>query len=193
MKRTNRIILAIGIAYAVVALAQEDKLMERQFVSPDGRFCVHLEKTEGAGGIVMTKVDLVAAKSGEELCELGTVGNPWAANIRVLWSPDSRRFAYVEPRRRGDWTELWVSKGNSFEELDRPDTPWFGGYSNLKGDHIAKTVLSSYSAVRWTKPDVLLIDDSCENDEGDSARMRVAVHFDASNRMTVTRVGGKRR
>ena len=192
MKRTIRITLAIGIASAASALAQEDKSMERQFVSPDGRFCVHLKKTENAGGIVMTKVGLVAVKSGEELCELGTVGNPWAADIRVLWAPDSRRFAYVEPTRRGDWTELWVLNGNSFEQLDLPDMPAYG-YSNLKGDHLAKTEQSSQSAVRWTKPDVLLVDDSCENDEGDSARMRVAVHFDASNRMTVTRVGGKRR
>lgn len=191
MKRTLRLILAIGTASVLAALAQEDKSPKLQFVSPDGRFCVHLKKAEDADGIVMTQVDLVAVKSGAKLRDLGTVGSPWSADIRVLWSPDSRRFAYVAPSRRGDWTDVWVLKNKCFEQVSLPEMPSFG-YSNLKGDHIAKTVLASYSAVRWTKPDVLLIDNACENDEGDSARIRVAVHFDKSNRMTVTKIGGKR-
>jgi len=192
MKRTLCFILAIGMASALVALAREDKSPNRQFPSPDGRFCVRLEKTEDADGIVMTQVDLVSVKSGEKLCELGTAGNPWAADIRVLWSPDSRRFAYVAPGRRGDWTDIWVLNEKSFKQVFLPEMPSFG-YKNLNGGHVAKTVVASYSAVRWIKPDVLLIDNASENDEGDSARMRFAVHFDENNRMTVTKVDGKRR
>ena len=190
MKRTLHIMLAIATASPLAALAQEDVSQNRQrFVSPDGRFGIHQSKEEDVDGIVMTRVDLVEVKSGTKLCELGTLGNPWAADIRILWSPDSRRLAFVSPSRRGDWTDVWVLKDKIFEQVNLPEMPSL----DMKRDHYAKTVLASYSALRWTKPDVLLLKYSAEDDEGNSAQMQLSWHFDANNRASVSQVGGKRR
>lgn len=190
MKRTLRIMLAIAIASTLVALAQEDVSQHRQrFVSPDGRFGIQQSKEEDVDGIAMTRVDLVEVKSGTKLCELGTLGNHWAADIRILWSPDSRRLAFVSPSRRGDWTAVWVLKDQSFEQVGLPEMPSL----DMKRDHYAKTVLASYSALRWTNPDVLLLKYSAEDEEGNSAQMQLAWHFDANNHASVSQVDGKRR
>jgi hypothetical protein len=190
MKRTLRIMLAIAIASTLVVLAQQDVSQTRQrFVSPDGRFGIHQSQEEDIDGVGLTRVDLVEVKSGTKLCELGSLGNQWAADIRILWSPDSRRLAFVSPGRRGDWTDVWVLKDKSFEQVGLPEMPPL----ELKQDHFAKTVLASYSALRWTKPDVLLLNYSAEDDEGNSARVQLACHFDANNRARVSQVGGKRR
>ncbi len=94
MSRTLRFALGIGLATALAALAQEGGTQKRPlFVSPDGRFGIRIEKTEDADGITMKRVDLVEAKSGAKLLELDTAGNQYASGIRLLWSPDSRRFA----------------------------------------------------------------------------------------------------
>jgi len=63
---------------------------------------------------------------------------------------------------------------------------------DMKRDHYAKTVLASDLALRWTKPDVLLMDYSAEDGEGNSARMTIALHFDANNRASVSRASGLR-
>ncbi len=190
MIRTLRILMAIGIASTLPAVAREDNPQKRPlFVSPDGRFGIHIDKTEDSDGIAMTQIDLVDVKSGTKLCELGTLGSPWAAGFRILWSPDSRRLAFVSPGRRGDWTDVWVLNGKSFEKAGFPEMPSL----DLKRDHYAKTVLASYSALRWTKPDVLLLDYSAEDDEGNSAQMRVALHYDADNHASVSRVTGTQR
>lgn len=190
MKHTFLIMLGIGMATALATSAHAGKPGKLgNFVSPDGRFGIHVEKTEDTDGITMNRVDLVELKSGATLCELDTVGNQWAAGIRVLWSPDSRRLAFVAPSRRGDWTDIWVLKNGSFEKVGLPEMPSL----DMNRDHYAKTVLASYSAVRWAKLDVLLLDNMAEDDEGNSARMRVALHVDADNHVTVTRVDGKKR
>jgi hypothetical protein len=131
----------------------------------------------------------VELKSGKTLCELETLGSQWAGGIRLLWTPDSRRLAFVYPGRRGDWTDLWVLKDGAFEKVGLPELPEL----EFKRDHYAKTVLASFSAVRWTKPDVLLLDNAVEDDEGHTAKMRVALRFGADNRVTVTRMDGKGR
>ena len=132
MKRALHIMLAIATASPLAALTQEDVSQNRQkFVSPDGRFGIHQSKEEDVDGIVMTRVDLVEVKSGTKLCELGTLGNPWAADIRILWSPDSRRLAFVSPSRRGDWTDVWVLKDKSFEQVNLPEMPSL----DMKRDH----------------------------------------------------------
>ena len=188
MKRTLRFALGIGLATAVAALAQESGAQKRPaFVSPDGRFGIRIEKTADADGITMRRVDLVDTKSGAKLRELDTVGDQYASGIRLLWSPDSRRFALVTPSRRGDWTNVWALMGENFEQVDLPEIPSL----DMKRDHFAKTVWAPYSAVRWTGPDVLLMDIAAEDDEGNSAKMRVALHFGSDNRASVKRVGQK--
>ena len=190
MRRTLRFALGIGLATALAALAQESGTQKRPlFVSPDGRFGIRIEKTEDADGITMRRVDLVDAKSGAKLRELDTVGDQYASGIRLLWSPDSRRFALVTPSRRGDWTNVWALMGENFEQVNLPEMPSL----DMKRDHFAKTVWAPYSGVRWTRPDVLLMDIAAEDDEGNSAKMRVALHFEEDKRVTVKRVGRKDR
>lgn len=183
--RTLCIALGVGLA---TALAQDSGTQKRPlFVSPDGRFGIRIEKTEDADGTTMRRVDLVEAKSGVKLLELDTAGDQYASGIRLLWSPDSRRFALVTPSRRGDWTNVWALNGETFEQVDLPQMPSL----DMKRDHFAKTVWAPYSAVRWTGPDVLLMDIAAEDDAGNSANMRVALHFGSDNRATVKRVGQK--
>ncbi len=177
------IVMAPALAVPSLQANPEDGLL---FVSPDGRYGVRIGKTADTEGITRMAAELEEVESGEPLCELETPGNQWATGIRLLWSPDSRRFAFVSPSRRGDWTSLWVLENGSFEQVAMPRMPAL----DLKRGHDTKTVLASRSAVRWTKPDVLLMDLASEDDEGNSATLRVALHFGGDGGVKVMRVGG---
>ncbi len=128
-------------------------------------------------------MNLVALPSGKVVAPLEAVGRPWIADVRLVWAPDSRRVAFVRPSRRGDWTSLFVREGAGFKEVQMPELPAM----EVRGSPDAKTVLAARTAVRWIKPNVLLLDHEVEDDNGAGGKMRVAISFDATNKATAAR------
>lgn len=153
--------------------------------SPDGHYRVKLEIVTSAEGGREQTATLVDAQTGATLRDLGSAGSPWTDSTRILWSPDSRRIAYVTASRRGDWTTFIVHHGDQWEEVPFPSVPDF----DWKGRHPdSKTILASWSAVRWSRPEVLLVDNEVEDDAGQSAKVHYAFTFDSQNHLTVKRL-----
>jgi hypothetical protein len=103
----------------------------------------------------------------------------------VLWSPDSQRLAFVTPSRRGDSTDLGVLHDGKWELLDFPELPDFKWRGHRED---SKTILAAVTALRWFKPNVLLLQNKMEDDEGKSASIVFAITFDAENHMTVKKM-----
>ncbi len=173
--------LAIGCGlFASVGIAGE----KLKFISPDGKYGVTMETVDGFEGEKEMAVTLVAVKSGEVLQELESVGLPWTKSVKIVWAPDSQRMAYVKASRRGNWTRFYARVDGKFVELPFPEMPKL----EVAGEADSKTTLASYTAVRWTSANVLLVDNEVENTGGGSGRMRVALRFDARNEITATKV-----
>ncbi len=175
MKFLLPFVLLCGLACS--ALRAEDKL---QFVSPDGKFAVRLDPGTDEG---ITAINLVEVSSGTVVLELEALGHPWIDEIKLLWAPDSRRAAFMTPGRRGGWTTLYARKGDTFEEVEMPELI----LANMKSSPGAKTVLAARVPIRWTKPNVLILENNVENTDGNSGTSRMLLTFDAKNHITVTR------
>lgn len=133
----------------------------------------------------MTPVSLIDAKSGNVILELNSLGHPFIDHISLLWASDSRRLAFISSNRRGDITTVYVRAGDTFTEVELPEIT---GGPFIKSPPGAKIVGVSETALRWSKPNVLVIETYEEDDEGNSIRTRRAYTFDAKNYITVTRI-----
>ena len=182
--KSSLLTLLAGLAACLysAAGAKEKELATGKpiFPSPNGMYAVRFEPDEER----MITVNLIAVKSGNVLLQLDSLGHPWINESTAVWSPDSKRLAWMSGSRRGGWTTLYVQKADMFEQVPMPELI----YARIKGtsEH-AKTILAARVPIRWTKPNVLLLENDVEDDEGGSATSRMYLTFDAKNRVTVTR------
>ena len=115
--------------------------------SPDGQFAMSLE--DGEDGEV--RITLVEAKTHKFLLKLSDSGHPYSDAARILWSPDSKRFAYYEEDRKRNWTYLYIRKDSGFEPVELPDLP----ECNHPG--LAGYINSNLTPKSWVKPDTLVL------------------------------------
>jgi hypothetical protein len=115
--------------------------------------------------------------------KLDSLGHPWINDIKMVWAPDSQRAAFMAGSRRGGWTTLYARKDAAFEEVPMPELIW----AKMKGRPGAKTVLAARVPIRWTKRNVLLLENNVEDDDGNSGTSRMLLTFDEKNRVTVAR------
>jgi hypothetical protein len=169
------VVICPGLGHAAEATEKG-----RNFESPDGKYAVRFDPEEDN----MTAVKLIEVKSGRILLELDSLGRPWIKESAAFWSPDSQRLAFMSGSRRGGWTTLYARKGDAFEEVPMPELI----YAKIKGAlEGAKTVLAARVPIRWTKPNVLLLENNVEDDQGGEATSRMLLTFDQGNRVKVTR------
>lgn len=152
-----------------------------RFFSPNGKYALRLGTPEDS----MTPVNLVDAKSGNVILELNSLGHPFIDHISLLWAKDSQRLAFISSNRRGNITTIYARAGETFTEVELPETT---GGPFIKSSPGAKIVGVSETALRWSKPNILVIESYEEDDEGNTIRTRRAYTFDAKNNITVTRV-----
>jgi hypothetical protein len=170
------VVVCPGLGHAADATSKGRSI----FAAPDGKYAVRFDPEED----LMTTVTLIEVKSGRIVRELDSIGRPWIKESAAFWSPDSQRLAFMSGSRRGGWTTLYARKGGAFEEVPMPELI----YAKIKGaSEGAKTVLAARVPIRWTKPNVLLLENNEENDEGGEATSRMLLTFDESNRVKVTR------
>jgi hypothetical protein len=134
---------AFILATPIVGLAGE-KIKD---LSPDGQFAMSLE--DGGDGEV--QISLVEAKSHKFLLKLDDSGHPYCDVARILWTPDSKRFAFQYQNRRGDHTSIYICKDGDFEEVELPDFP--------ECDHpgLDGFIIEEQTAKSWIKPDTLVL------------------------------------
>ena len=130
---------ALILALPIAGFAGE-KLKDR---SPDGRFAMSLQ--DGQDGEV--RITLVETKSHKFLLKLSDSGHPFSDASRILWSPDSKRFAFYEEDRKHNWTSVYIRKDSGFEQVELPDFP--------ECDHpgLAGYINSNLTPKSWVKPD----------------------------------------
>jgi hypothetical protein len=155
-------------------------------LSPDGRFRVKLTIGTSSEGARELAAALVDARSGDELLELNSTGAPWIdQGAHALWSPDSRRLAFVTPSRRGNWTDFIVHRGDKWETVNLPEVPDFKWPGHREE---SKTILAAFTALRWLKPNVLLLRNQVEDADGIRCSVLFALTFDDQNQITMKRV-----
>jgi hypothetical protein len=131
-------------------------------ISPDGRYAIRktfsnpLDLTESN----VSHAELIENATGQTLCDLtdADIGAGDADEGSVLWSPDSKRFAYaVSNLAGGTQTTVYQSSGDSFAKVNLPldQPPGKESDPEIKG---AVMVHESVSPVRWANANTLILE-----------------------------------
>lgn len=67
------------------------------------------------------KIQLVEVSSGKVVLDLAESGHPHAEDCKLLWAPDSQRFAFYEANRRGGDTTVYFRNDSGFTESPVPE------------------------------------------------------------------------
>jgi membrane-bound inhibitor of C-type lysozyme len=159
----------------IVAFAG-DKLRDR---SPDGQFALSV-KDESDEEVSITLVDTKTHKLVEKLSDSG---HSYSDTAHIVWSPDSKRFAYSEENRKSITVQLYIRKDSGFEEVELPDIP--------ECDHPGSNgfVLDLLTPKRWPKPDTLILTshDEWSTEDGDDHECdrTVTITIDSSGKASV--------
>ncbi len=150
--------------------------------SPDGRFALQLSRDdEGMFGI-----GVIDVASHKELVSLDSLGNPYAKESGLVWSPDSKRVAYNEESRRGGNATVYQLKNDAFVELKLPDLP------DCEAKRVLKVYESSEVAERWLNANTLLVvtrGSWATGDDKDGECEKVAtIKFDPNGKASIQNV-----
>jgi hypothetical protein len=130
------------------------------WTSPDGRYSIRKTFTNPLTDSKVSHAELIEKATGQVLCDLtnadiGTGGAREGSS--VLWSPDSKRFAYVasSPQRTAQ-TTVYQSSGKSFTKINLPLDQPLGKESDPQ---IRGAVMDdeSVTPTRWAKADTLIL------------------------------------
>jgi len=143
--------------------------------SPNGRYAIRKVFSDefDLSGSKVTRAELIEKESGKVLCDLTADDIGWGRDREgiVLWSPDSKRFAYMSawmkqspgrfsdvppPTPKKKQTLVFQLAGESFLKVDLPSGQAPG---REKDEELTGAVLGhEYTEpVRWAKPDVLVL------------------------------------
>lgn len=165
------------------------KISER---SPDGRFGIRrtfadddIDDSGRAEGI-----ELVSIADGKSVLDLyDEYANRGST---VLWSPDSRRFAYAASSRRITEVAVYERAGDDFHAVELPDLDAFQPHSrkNEREGHFNE---STDDPKRWLGPNELVVHRTVsyqvEREEGDpqelSGEFEFTIRFDAKGKARV--------
>jgi hypothetical protein len=169
------------LAAPIVGFARE-KTRDR---SPDGRFAMSLE--DGKDGEV--RITLVETKTHKFVRKLADSGHPYSDASRILWSPDSKSFAFYEEDRKRHWTYLYIHKGSGFEQVELPDLP--------ECDHpgLAGYINNNVTPTSWVKPDTLVLmahdEWTTEDKKAHECNRTVTIAIDSSGKLSLKSVQEK--
>jgi hypothetical protein len=172
---TACIAAAFILALPIAGVAGQ-KLKDR---SPDGQFAMCL-KDEPEDEV---RIELVEAKSHKFLLKLSDSGHGFSDACRIVWSPDSKRFAFYEEDRKRNWTTVYIRKGSGFEQVELPDLaecdhPGLEGFIN-----------SNLTPKSWTKPDTLVLiahdEWTTQDDKFHECDRTVTIAIDSSGKASI--------
>ena len=154
-------------------------LFSRELVawpSPDKRYAIRKIFSDefDLRGSKVERAELIDQKSGQVLCDLtpDDIGTDADREGEVLWSPDSKRFAYrssdltqqqgnlfstPRPPPHRKQTAVYQLSGESFSrvEVNLSDVPGRESDEELKGAILGHDYIEP---VRWEKPNVLVLE-----------------------------------
>ena len=126
------------------------------WISPDGRYAIRKTFTNPLDlSESVSHAELIEKATGQVLCDLtdADIGVGSAREGSVLWSPDSKRFAYVA----SDQTTVYQSSGKSFTKINLPldQPPGKESDPQIRGAVMGE---ESVTPTRWAKADTLIFE-----------------------------------
>jgi hypothetical protein len=127
------------------------------WTSPDGRYSIRKTFTDPLNlrESKVSHAELIEKATGQVLCDLtdADIGVGSAREGSVLWSPDSKRFAYVSSSQ----TTVYQSSGKSFTKINLPldQPPGKESDPQIRG---AVMYEESVTPTRWVKADTLIFE-----------------------------------
>ena len=127
------------------------------WTSPDGRYSIRKTFTDplDLNESKVSHAELIEKATGQVLCDLtdADIGVGSQREGSVLWSPDSKRFAYVSSSQ----TTVYQSSGKSFTKINLPlgQPPGKESDPQIRG---AVMYEESVAPTRWVKADTLIFE-----------------------------------
>lgn len=127
------------------------------WTSPDGRYSIRKTFTDplNLSESKVSHAELIEKTTGQTVCDLtdADIGVGSAREGSVLWSPDSKRFAYVA----ADETTVYQSSGKSFTKINLPldQPPGKESDPQIRGAVLGE---ESVRPTRWAKADTLILE-----------------------------------
>jgi hypothetical protein len=127
------------------------------WTSPDGRYSIRKTFTDplNLNESKVSHAELIEKATGQVLCDLtdADIGAGAAREGSVLWSPDSKRFAYVAAEE----TTVYQSSGKSFTKINLPldQPPGKESDPQIRGAVMGE---ESVTPTRWAKADTLILE-----------------------------------
>jgi uncharacterized delta-60 repeat protein len=127
------------------------------WTSPDGRYSIRKTFTDplNLSESKVSHAELIEKATGQVLCDLtdADIGVGSQREGSVLWSPDSKRFAYVSSSQ----TTVYQSSGKSFTKINLPldQPPGKESDPQIRG---AVMYEESVTPTRWVKADTLIFE-----------------------------------
>jgi uncharacterized delta-60 repeat protein len=127
------------------------------WTSPDGRYSIRKTFTDplDLSESKVSHAELIEKATGQVLCDLtdADIGVGSAREGSVLWSPDSKRFAYVALAQ----TTVYQSSDKSFTKINLPldQPPGKESDPQIRGAVMGE---ESVTPTRWAKADTLILE-----------------------------------
>jgi uncharacterized delta-60 repeat protein len=127
------------------------------WTSPDGRYSIRKTFTDplNLSESKVSHAELIEKATGQVLCDLtdADIGVGSQREGSVLWSPDSKRFAYVSSSQ----TTVYQSSGKSFTKINLPldQPPGKESDPQIRGAVMGE---ESVTPTRWAKADTLILE-----------------------------------
>lgn len=189
----RRLIFMLVSGALAFSMARADD--ETKFPSPDAKFAMLLLPQDGG-----VKIQLIEVSSGKVVLDLADSGQPHAGHCKLLWSPDSERFAFYEARHRGGDTTVYFRNESGFTESTLPE---LGGCATasekkeLEGKGVHKFIEADTAPKEWLKSGALVLMNAqgWETKDGNlrGCTQTVTIAFDAKHKASVQRVTDKKK
>ena len=190
-------LMLVAVAFAAVRLSLSGADEQVRDTSPDGKFAMLLAPDPNEEGRV--KIELIEVSSRKVVLDLALSGHPHDEDCKILWAPDSQRFAFYEAHRRGGNTTAYFRNDSGFTESWLPELPGCATTTErkeLQKYGVNKFIEADTAPKQWLKSGALVVED-VQGWETNNGHLRgctqtVAIVFDAKHKASVQHVTGKK-
>src|SRR5262245_2715282 len=150
-----------------------------KYRSPDGKFGMLLTEADDQG----VSISLIELGSRKVVLDLASTGHPYSEHSKLLWSPDSTRFAFFEDNRRGGSTTVYQRGGQAFEEISLPE---ISDCTNKK--NVGKEFGVGVEPKQWINATTLVLlatqewDDADDPDKTHECKQTIRIVFDSAGK-----------
>jgi hypothetical protein len=170
---------ALCFGALISVLLANDQIKDR---SPDGKCAMLVSETGDEAGVTIKLVEVASKKI---VLDLADTGHPYSEHSKLLWSPDSKSFAFFEDDRRGGSTSVYRRTGDAFKNVTLPETPDCKNKQN-----VGKEFGVGVEPKQWINATTLLLiatqewDDADDPDKTHECKQTIRIMFDSSGKVS---------